>query len=530
MSITRDLDNGGFRRTLSAFDLTMLGIGGIIGTGIFVLTGHAAAQYAGPAIVLSFIIAGVVAGLAAMCYSELASMVPLSGSAYTYTYATMGELLAWIIGWDLVLEYLVGAATVAVGWSGYTVAFFQSIGGSLEPAASLWTQPPIAFNATSGLLQPSGNYLNLPAIGVVLLITCILIVGIKESVRFNLTTVITKLIVVFLFIGISIPYLKHDNWVPFIPPNTSGQFGRFGWSGILQASSLVFFSYIGFDAVSTTAQECRNPQRDLPIGIIGSLLICMILYVATCLCMTGVTPYTTLNVPHPISIAVKATGKRWLAVLVEFGAVAGLSSVLLVTLMGQPRILSAMSKDGLLPRIFAQSHPHFKTPYVSSIISGIMCAILAGIFPVDLLGELTSVGTLFAFLLVCLAVPILRWRHPSIERKFTVPFGPYIIPLLGAFACLLLIVTTAGHTLIRLFVWLVIGIIIYAAYGYRHSRIMLDSYGRTDDFPLINASPAAESGFENEELESGDDNGMENITMTGDIQDLTMRSKRLIDE
>jgi APA family basic amino acid/polyamine antiporter len=344
----------GLKRTLTAFDLVLLGVGGIIGTGIFVLTGRAAAANAGPAVALSFTVAAMASAFAGLCYAEMASMIPIAGSAYTYAYATMGELIAWIIGWDLILEYLVGAATVSVGWSGYVCAFFKNVTG--HELSATWTRAPFVWDEAAQHLQATGAIINLPAVFIVLAVTAILVVGIKESARFNGIIVLVKVAVVLMFIATAAPFVRHENWVPFIPANT-GTFGKFGISGILQGATMVFFAYIGFDAVSTAAQETKNPQRDLPIGILGSLAICTVLYIAVALILTGVVPYTKLSVPHPIAVGIAVTGSHILESAVEVGAIAGLSSVMLVLLLGQPRIFFSMARDGLLPPMAAKVHP-----------------------------------------------------------------------------------------------------------------------------------------------------------------------------
>src|SRR3954470_7964802 len=333
----------GLKRSLTATDLVLLGIGAIIGTGIFVITGHAAAANAGPAVVLSFVVAGIASAFAGLCYAEMASMIPIAGSAYTYSYATMGELIAWTIGWDLILEYAMGAATVSVGWSGYVVAFLRDFLHIDLPVA--WTTAPFAYDEVASKFVSTGAILNVPAMFITLLATIILVVGIKESARFNAVIVFVKVIVVLLFIVIGARFVRRENWHPFIPPNEGP--GRFGFTGIMRGASAVFFAYIGFDAVSTAAQETKNPQRDLPIGILGSLAICTVLYIATSLVLTGVVPFGQLSVPHPVAFAAKATGQTWLEVLVEIGAIAGLSSVMIVMLMGQPRVCFSMARDGL---------------------------------------------------------------------------------------------------------------------------------------------------------------------------------------
>jgi basic amino acid/polyamine antiporter, APA family len=457
----------GLKRSLSAFDLVLLGVGGIIGAGIFVLTGQAAAAHAGPAVVLSFAVAAVASAFAGLCYAEMASMIPIAGSAYTYSYATMGEFVAWIIGWDLILEYLVGAATVSVSWSGYVCQFVKDVTGHDLP--SRWTHAAFVWNElATPHLQATGAIVNVPAVLIVLAVTAILVVGIKESARFNGIIVLVKVAVVLMFIAAAAPFVRHENWTPFVPRN-EGPFGRFGVSGILQGATMVFFAYIGFDAVSTAAQETKNPQRDLPIGILGSLAICTVLYIAVSLILTGVVHYTKLSVPHPIALGIAATGMRSLQIIVEVGAIAGLSSVMLVLLLGQPRIFFSMARDGLLPPLAAKVHRRFGTPYVTTIVTGSLCAIAGGVLPIDILGELTSIGTLFAFVLVSLGVMILRLRRPDIPRSFKVPWGPYIVPICGALFSGMLMYTATTHTIIRLFLWMAIGLVIYFFYGRKHS-------------------------------------------------------------
>jgi APA family basic amino acid/polyamine antiporter len=482
MSLSRDLfatksvdrlradaeNETGLKRALTAVDLVMLGIGAIIGTGIFVLTGRAAAANAGPAVALSFITAGIASAFAGLCYSEMASMIPISGSAYTYSYATMGELVAWIIGWDLILEYLVAASAVSVGWSGYVVAFVHDAFGVDLPKA--WVSAPVLWNEKLQHFELTGAVVNLPAVLVVLAITWLLVTGVKESARFNSVIVVMKVTVVLLFIAFAARFVRTENWHPFVPPN-EGTFGRYGASGILQGATMVFFAYIGFDAVSTAAQETRNPQRDLPIGILVSLAICTVLYIAVSLILTGVVPYQKLNVPHPMAVGVEATGQLWLATAVEIGAIAGLSSVMLVMLLGQPRIFFAMAHDGLFPQIAAKVHPRYGTPYITTIITGVVCAVCGGVLPIDILAELTSIGTLFAFVLVSIGVMILRIKRPEIPRAFKAPGGPYLVPLLGAITSGLLMYTATTATIIRLFGWMALGLVIYFAYGRKHSRL-----------------------------------------------------------
>jgi APA family basic amino acid/polyamine antiporter len=481
------------RRALGALNLTMLGIGAIIGAGIFVLTGTAAAQYAGPAIVLSFVLAGLGCLFAGLCYAEFSAMIPIAGSAYTYGYATLGELVAWIIGWDLILEYLFGAATVAVGWSGYFVALLRdNLGIHLSPA---WTQAPLSVVGTHTLVRnlmcidPNGaavaaangacvagsvlqpGIINLPAILLVGLMSTLLVIGIKESASFNNVIVFIKVAIVILVIGFGFMYVQPANWHPFIPTNT-GEFGHYGWSGIARGAAVVFFAYIGFDAVSTAAQEARNPQKDMPIGILASLAICTVLYILMALVMTGLAHYQDLNVPQPVYVAIAAAGPalKWLTYFINIGAILGLASVVLVMLMGQPRIFFSMSRDGLLPAVFGKVHPKFQTPYITTIVTGVVAAAVAGFFPIALLGELVSIGTLLAFVIVCFGVMILRYVRPNIPRPFRTPAVP-LVPILGILICGYMMYTLPNDTWIRLLVWMAIGLLIYFGYSVQHSKV-----------------------------------------------------------
>jgi APA family basic amino acid/polyamine antiporter len=457
------------RRALGALNLTMLGIGAIIGAGIFVLTGTAAAQYAGPGIVLSFVLAGLGCLFAGLCYAEFSAMIPIAGSAYTYGYATLGELVAWIIGWDLILEYLFGAATVAVGWSGYFVALLKNIGINLPASLS---QAPLNVQGTHTLVRNAGGIINLPAIALVLLMTILLVIGIKESARFNNVIVFVKMAIVILVIGFGFMYVSTANWHPFIPENTTGEFGHFGWGGIVRGAAVVFFAYIGFDAVSTAAQEAKNPQRDMPIGILASLGICTVLYILMALVMTGLTSYKNLNVPQPVYVAIEAAGPalKWLTYFINIGAIMGLASVVLVMLMGQPRIFFSMSRDGLLPAVFGKVHPTFQTPYITTIVTGLVAALVAGFFPIALLGELVSIGTLLAFVIVCVGVLVLRYSRPNIPRPFRTPLVP-VVPILGVLICGYMMFSLPSDTWIRLIVWMVLGLLIYFIYGKSHSRV-----------------------------------------------------------
>jgi basic amino acid/polyamine antiporter, APA family len=479
----------GLKRTLTATNLTTLGIGAIIGAGIFVLTGQAAAQYAGPAIVISFVISGLACAFAGLCYAEFASMIPIAGSAYTYAYATLGEFIAWIIGWDLILEYLFAASTVSVGWGGYVLSFLHDFGIDL-PAYLTSATGTILYNIPNIGWKPETTELvrslaeqgitlhnlpnvtcliNVPAMFIIAALTCLLVIGIKESARFNNVMVITKVCVIILFIAIGFAFIKAGNWTPFIPANT-GEFGHFGWSGILRGAGVIFFAYIGFDAVSTAAQEAKRPQKDMPIGILGSLTISTILYILVAIVLTGIVSYTFLNVADPIAVGVNAMGPGmfWLRPIIKLAAIAGLTSVILVMLMGQPRIFFSMSKDGLLPPVFSKVHPKFKTPYVSTLITGSVAFVLAGILPINILGELVSIGTLLAFVIVCVGVAVLRKTKPDIPRPFKAPFVP-LIPILGAVVCLAQMASLPLDTWLRLIIWMAVGFIIYFTYSKRKS-------------------------------------------------------------
>ncbi|MDR1584853.1 MAG: amino acid permease [Prevotellaceae bacterium] len=457
-------------RHLSATNLVLLGIGAVIGAGIFVLTGTAAAMHAGPAVSISFVVAGFACLLAGLCYAEFSSMIPVAGSAYTYGYATMGELVAWIIGWDLVLEYLFGAATVSVGWSGYVVSFLNDFG--LHLPASI-CQSPIAVNSSGWYL--TGAVINFPAVFIIAVITTLLTLGIKKSALLNNIVVIIKVIVILLFIGFGLSYINIENWQPFIPENT-GEAGVFGWTGILAGAAVVFFAFIGFDAVSTTSQEAINPKRDMPVGILGSLAVCTFLYVAVSLVLTGIVHYTELNVPAPIALAIDAAGKSvsWLAPIIKIGAIAGLSSVVLVLLLGQSRVFYAMSKDGLLWKNFSKVHPTFKTPHITTIVIGTMAGIMAGLFPIGILGHMVSIGTLLAFVIVCVGIIILRAKEPGASRGFRTPWSPFV-PALGALVCLALMISLPWDTWLRLIIWMAVGLVIYFTYSRKHSKLRLSA-------------------------------------------------------
>lgn len=466
MADALDKDHG-LRKSLGAASLVTLGIGAIIGTGIFVLTGTVAANNAGPALVLSFMLSAVGCVFAGLCYAEFASMIPISGSAYTYAYATLGEFIAWLIGWDLILEYLFASSTVAVGWSGYMVSFLHDYGINIPAHLS---NAPIDYIKGQGWIL-TGSIINFPAVFIIALLSTLLVIGIRESAGFNNIIVAIKIIVILLFIGFGLSFINTSNWKPFIPPNT-GEFGHFGLSGILRGAGVIFFAYIGFDAVSTAAQEARNPQRDMPIGILGSLIVCTILYILVSAVLTGIMPYHQLNVPAPLALAIDHTGKAlfWLRPLIKIGAIAGLSSVILVMLLGQPRIFFTMANDGLLPKKLARVHPKFRTPYITTILTGIVACFIAGLLPIHILSELVSIGTLFAFVIVCISIIILRKKRPDIHRPFRTPWVP-LVPILGAIICFAQMLGLPWETWERLFIWMAIGLVIYFAYGRKNSRL-----------------------------------------------------------
>jgi APA family basic amino acid/polyamine antiporter len=470
---------GGLKRVLGPTQLIMLGVGAIIGTGIFVLTGQAAAANAGPAIVLSMILAGLTSVLAALCYSEFAATVPVAGSAYTYAYATLGEFIAWIIGWDLILEYALGAATVAVGWSGNLVTLLHQMGWSMPAAIS--AAPGTVVQLAGGGMGTTVAVFNLPAVLITVAVTALLIVGVSESATVNAVIVVIKVAIVLVVIGAGALFIQPENWHPFIPPNT-GTFGEYGWSGVLRGAGVIFFAYIGFDAVSTSAQEARDPQRDMPRGILGSLAVCTVLFVLVSAVMVGVVPYRQmLNQPAPLVVAIeaaagRAAGTSWaplmntLTVLLTVGALAALSSVMVVMMLAQPRIFLAMSKDGLMPKWAGVIHPRFKTPHVSTLVTGVVVAIAAGLTPIATLGTLVSIGTLMAFVIVSIGVIVLRRTRPDLPRPFKMPLVP-LLPALSALIAFTLMLGLPRATWERLIIWMVIGIAVYFGYGYRNSRI-----------------------------------------------------------
>ncbi len=453
------------RPVLGPLALTTLGIGSVIGTGIFVLTGTAASLHTGPALILSMLIAALACALAGLCYAELAAMIPIAGSAYTYAHASFGQFVAWIIGWDLVLEYALSASTVAVGWSGYFTSFLRDIGVHLPPA--LTAAAGSAATGPSGEMVP--GIFNLPATMIVVLVAGLLLVGISESARANTVMVIIKVAVLLLFVALGASYVQRDNLTPFLPANT-GTFGEFGWSGVMRGAAIMFFAYIGFDAVSTAAQEARNPQRDMPIGILASLVICTVIYIAVAIVLLGIVPYPYLNVADPLAVGIDATGLTWFSPVVKISALFGLFSTMLVQLLGQSRIFYSMSRDGLLPEAFGKVHPRFRTPHLSTMITGSVVALTAGFVPLRTLSELVSIGSLLAFTLVCIGVIVLRRTRPDLPRPFRVPGVPYV-PLAGALICLVQMASLPWATWERLLVWLGAGLAIYFMYGRRRARV-----------------------------------------------------------
>ncbi|MDR0825016.1 MAG: amino acid permease [Prevotella sp.] len=458
---------GGLKRNLSAANLVTLGIGAIVGTGIFVITGQAAAMYAGPALTISFVISAIGCVMAGLCYAEFAAMIPVSGGVYSYSYTTMGEALAWFVGWILILEYLFACSSVAVGWSGYmlsllnewNIAFPHQIAGAtfdhLKDGSWVW----------------SGSIINFPAVFIVSVVSAFLIGGIRQSALVNNVIVVIKVGVILLFIGFGLSYIDTSNWVPYIPENTGG-YGNYGWTGIFRGAAVVFYAYLGFDALSTAAGEARNPQKDMPKGILVSLLICALLYIAVTTVLTGIVNYKELNVDAPIALAIDRTGEglSWLSPFIKLGAIAGLSSVILVMMLGQSRVYYAISKDGLLPKVFSKVHQKHGVPHNATIFASIVTGLIAGLFPLHVLSELVSIGTLAAFTIVCISIVVLRKTQPNLNRPFRTPFVP-VIPLLGAAICILQMVSLPWSTWVRMIGWTVLGFIIYFTYGLKHSKL-----------------------------------------------------------
>jgi len=476
------------RRILGPVQLTSLGVGAIIGTGIFVLTGQAAHDKTGPALMLSFVAAGIACIFAALCYAEFASMVPVAGSAYTYAYATLGELFAWIIGWDLILEYAVGSATVAHGWSHYFQDFIGILGLKIP---HVFSTAPFDYDPKLGHFVSTGTLLDLPAIIITIIVTVILVKGIRESASFNATMVIVKLIIVFFVIIVGAFYVNPANWKPFAPFGLTGVsffgktlFGQTGAGGeplgMLAGAATIFFAYIGFDSVSTHAEEAKNPKRDVPIGIVTSLVLCTVLYIAVAAVLTGMVPYNKINIDAPVSDAFRQVGLPWAQFLISLGAIAGITSVLLVMMLSQPRVILAMARDGLVPRsFFAAVHERFRTPWKSTIITGIFVSTLAAFLPLRVLAELVNIGTLFAFVVVCAAVLIMRRTNPNAPRPFRAPFVP-LTPILGILTCTLLMFSLPAENWWRLIIWLAIGFFIYFGYG-RHHSVLQQARARGDN-------------------------------------------------
>jgi APA family basic amino acid/polyamine antiporter len=459
---------GGLKRSLSATALVMIGVGAIIGAGLFSITGGAAANNAGPAVTISFIIAAVGCAFAGLCYAEFSSMIPIAGSAYTYSYATLGEFVAWIIGWDLVLEYAVGAATVSISWSRYFVKFFHNLGIELSPALTL--SPWDTITMDNGTV--AHGLFNLPAVVIVILTSLLLIRGTQGSAAVTSVIVVIKVTVVILFIALGWAYINPANYVPYIPENT-GKFGEFGWSGIIRAAGIIFFAYIGFDAVSTAAQEAKNPQRDMPIGIMLSLLICTILYIAFAHVMTGLANYKEFAGADgiaPVALAIEKTPYQFMKQAIILAILAGYTSVIMVMLLGQSRVFFTMSKDGLIPKIFSEIHPTFQTPWKSNALFMLFVGLFAAFVPARIVGEMTSIGTLFAFVLVCIGIIVLRRTDPDLHRPFRTPLVP-LVPILGVLTCFGMMAFLPLDTWIRLIVWLAIGFVIYFTYSRKHSKL-----------------------------------------------------------
>lgn len=457
----------GMKRSLGLMTLTAMGIGAIIGAGIFVLTGPAAALYAGPGLLISFIIAALICTFAALCYAEFASLIPISGSAYTYAYATMGEFAAWIIGWGLTVEFMCSVSTVSVGWSAYLVSLLSDFGLFIP---KLVASAPFSYDVDAGWMQ-TGALLNLPAFLIVIIIGVLVAVGMRAAAGFNNVMVIIKLAAIALFVGCGLIYINWDNFVPFVPENT-GTFGEFGWSGVLRGAGLVFFAFLGFDALATMAQECKDPQKHLPKAMIGSLAISTVVYILIAVVLLGVVSYTLLNVPDPVSVAVRAMGPGfvWMRPVIKLAILAGLTSVILVMLLGQSRIFYTMAKDGLLPKKMASMNPKTQTPLFTTLFVTIVCAVLAGMFPVAMLGQLTSMGALLAFALVCFGVLVLRYKQPTLHRPFKTPFVPWI-PLAGVLVCLVQMLAMPGISWMQFCIWMLLGCWIYFGYGIKHSKV-----------------------------------------------------------
>jgi len=454
------------KQVLGPWSLTAIGLGATIGTGVFVLTGTVAAEQSGPAVTLSFLIAAFGSGLAALCYAEFATFLPVPGSAYSYTYATLGEGIAWFIGWNLLLEYAISASAVAVSWSAYVVNLLKGWGIELPPEL---VNAPYVQDAHNHLVATHALF-NLPAVLIIAAMSWVCYIGVSHTARANAVMVTLKVAIIVVFMIAGLKYVDTSNWHPYIPPN-AGQFGHFGWTGVLQGSAIIFFSYVGFDTASTTALEARNPQRDLPLGILGALLISTVLYVGMSAVMTGMVPFAKLNVDEPVAIALDAHPQlQHLGLLLKAGIIIGMTSVILGSLLGQPRILLSMADDGLLPPVMRRCHPRYKTPHIATIVTGVVAALFAGFFPLDVLADLISIGILLAFAVVCLGVLIMRKRRPDAPRPFRVPWAP-VTCVLGTVVCLGMTLALPNAVWLRLVLWTAVGMAIYAFYGYRHSRL-----------------------------------------------------------
>jgi APA family basic amino acid/polyamine antiporter len=466
--------DGGMKRSIGIMTLLALGIGAIVGAGIFTLTGPAAAQYAGPGIILSLVVAAIVCAFAALCYAEFASLIPVSGSAYTYAYATMGEFTAWIIGWGLTLEFIFSPCTVAVSWSAYLGSLLSDMGLVIPQALSA---APFDYSLSTGW-SATGSLINLPAVLIILLIGALISVGVKAAASFNNVMVVVKVVAIVLFVVCGIAYIKLDNLTPLIPANT-GSFGEFGFSGILRGASVVFFAFLGFEALATMAQECKNPQKHLPMGMIGSLGISTVIYIFIAIVLVGVVSYTTLNVADPISVAVQAMGSKfiWLRIVMKLAILSGLTSVILVMMMGQSRIFYIIARDGLLPPSLGKLHGRFKTPFNATLLVTLICVLMGGLFPVAILGQLTSMGALLAFTIVCFGILVLRYKQPTLHRPFKTPFVPWV-PLAGTLVCLLLMLAMPAVTWSQFLLWMALGCAIYFSYGIKHSKVRLALAGK----------------------------------------------------
>jgi APA family basic amino acid/polyamine antiporter len=468
-SMLDSMNNNQLKRTLNGWHLTSLGIGTVIGTGIYVLPGVMAYKYTGPAVVLSFILAAISAVFCALSYAELASMIPAAGSSYTYLYATMGELVAWIVGWVMILEFLIGSASISVGWSGYLMQLVGII--RKQPGySSPWAKSPIEWDEGSLSFVIKDGYFNFPAAAVAILCTILLIIGTKESSNFTAVVVVIKVLVIIVFIFGTIDHVNPANWSPFIPENPDGVYAHYGVAGVFKGASIAFGAFAGFEVIANTSQECINPQKHLPISLISTLLVCTILYVSVCLVMTGAVPYKKLNVSYPVSLAIEATGRTWLQVLIIVGAVFGMTTAIIGCLYSQSRIFYSMSRDGLIPKLFSKIHPKTRTPYLNSMVLGVIVVVAAGILPIDILAEISGISTLINFTFVNFTVTLLRFKRPELERGFKIPFGS-ILSTIGGVISFALIVTSAPQSILRVFIWVLAGILVYFVYGLHRSKL-----------------------------------------------------------